>query len=71
MVILQQGFCFWAVLKFCCFADRILFDVRLSGFFFFFFFFFFVESGCENCKVLEMQGDRERVGECTTHSFEG
>lgn len=31
----------------------------------------FVKYGCENCARLQMQGDRGRVEECTTTSFEG
>ncbi|PSC73674.1 transcription elongation factor SPT4-like protein 2-like [Micractinium conductrix] len=31
----------------------------------------FYEQGCENCPFLEMEGDRERVFDCTTSEFKG
>ncbi|KAK1270745.1 hypothetical protein QJS04_geneDACA012965 [Acorus gramineus] len=31
----------------------------------------FKESGCENCPFLEMAGDEEAVGSCTTANFSG
>lgn len=31
----------------------------------------FVEGGCDNCHVLGMDGDSERVMDCTTPNFEG
>ena len=30
----------------------------------------FYEQGCENCPYLGMEGDRERVYECTTTEFQ-
>ena len=29
----------------------------------------FYDSGCENCAFLEMEGDKERVFDCTTTEF--
>mmetsp|Transcript_9529 Transcript_9529/g.10244 ORF Transcript_9529/g.10244 Transcript_9529/m.10244 type:complete len:117 (+) Transcript_9529:76-426(+) len=31
----------------------------------------FNERGCDNCEFLDMEGNRERVNECTTSTFEG
>ncbi|KAK9805669.1 hypothetical protein WJX72_010935 [[Myrmecia] bisecta] len=31
----------------------------------------FLENGCENCPFLGMEGDRERVSDCTTVNFAG
>lgn len=31
----------------------------------------FYEVGCENCPYLDMEGDRERVFDCTTSEFKG
>ncbi|OQS07029.1 transcription elongation factor SPT4 [Thraustotheca clavata] len=31
----------------------------------------FYESGCDNCTVLNMQDNRQRVTDCTTAYFEG
>lgn len=30
----------------------------------------FYEHGCENCAFLEMQGDTERIYDCTTAEFQ-
>lgn len=29
----------------------------------------FFEQGCENCHFLDMEGDRERIEDCTTTEF--
>ena len=29
----------------------------------------FYEQGCENCTFLDMEGDRERIEDCTTTEF--
>lgn len=31
----------------------------------------FTEFGCENCPFMDYEGDRERVGDCTTNAFTG
>lgn len=31
----------------------------------------FSKEGCENCPDLKMKGDKKRVEECTSQSFEG
>ncbi|VWU51636.1 transcription elongation factor SPT4, putative [Hepatocystis sp. ex Piliocolobus tephrosceles] len=31
----------------------------------------FYESGCANCKYLQMAGDRHRIHDCTTENFNG
>lgn len=31
----------------------------------------FVQDGCENCHFMSYNGDRERVGACTTSQFVG
>mmetsp|Transcript_19903 Transcript_19903/g.63338 ORF Transcript_19903/g.63338 Transcript_19903/m.63338 type:complete len:122 (+) Transcript_19903:79-444(+) len=31
----------------------------------------FTEGGCDNCVFLSMEGDRDRVLDCTTTSFDG
>lgn len=30
----------------------------------------FHEAGCDNCPFLQMEGDRERVADCTTPNFQ-
>lgn len=30
----------------------------------------FYDQGCDNCPFLEMEGDRERIEDCTTTEFE-
>lgn len=30
----------------------------------------FLQQGCENCPFLEMEGDRERIEDCTTTEFQ-
>ncbi|XP_057779943.1 transcription elongation factor SPT4 homolog 2-like isoform X2 [Salvia miltiorrhiza] len=31
----------------------------------------FMDFGCENCKFFQMENDRDRVLDCTTHKFTG
>lgn len=31
----------------------------------------FTEFGCENCPFMQYEGDKERVGACTTNAFTG
>lgn len=31
----------------------------------------FYDQGCENCTFLDMEGDRERIEDCTTTEFHG